>query len=257
MARRTRIVRITIALAVANLLLTACSGASNESVGEAPSSSSTPTSTSAPLAGGTLPDGVLPLPEPSGTESFVVVEAGRYRVPVSDTLAYAIDLPQGTYVHDGKYLAFDETRPPGIGGVLYVDAAGEGAGVSLDPCTSQHDIVPAGTTVDELVTAIINHPILEVSEPAPAELGGARGQYLEVRIPDDYDASSCVDGEVGLVGRPEMVRNALPGYVGAWWVLDIAGERILLQPYCPGPCPRNWAERLRAVAETITFTRFA
>ncbi len=106
-----------------------------------------------------------------------------------------------------------------------------------------------------LVTAITNQPILDVSEPVTAELGGARGLYLEVRIPKDYNASRCGDGEIGLVGRSGMIRNALPGYVGTWWVLNVDGERILVQPYCPGPCPDNSTEHLNEVAETITFTK--
>jgi hypothetical protein len=232
-----------------------CSSTGQDSNANAPATTPTEMRTSAQPDEDSLPDGVLPLPQPSGGDDFAVLPAGRYQVPISDTLAYEIELPEGTYAYDGKYLAFDQARPQRIAGILYVDEAGEGVGVSRDPCTKQDDIVPAGRTIDELVSAISNQPILDVSEPVTAELGGARGLYLEVRIPKDYNASRCGGGEIGLVGRSGMIRNALPGYVGTWWVLNVDGERILVQPYCPGPCPDNSTEHLKEVAETITFTK--
>jgi hypothetical protein len=232
-------------------------GCSSTGPGENDSAAATTSTEASPSVRGegeTLPDGVLPLPRPSDGEEFAVLDAGRYQVPISDTLAYEIELPQGTYAYDGKYLAFDHARPRRIAGILYVDQAGNGTGVSRNPCTQQDEIVPAGGSVGELVTAITNQPILQVSEPTSAKLGGAQGVYLEVRIPKDYDTSSCGDGELGLVGHQGMVRNALPGYVGTWWVLNVDGERILVQPYCPGPCPDHSTERLKEVADTITFS---
>ncbi len=53
-----------------------------------------------------LPAGVLALPEPDGDEDAVVLEAGRYRVPLSETLSFDVDVPPGTEASNGGlYLA--------------------------------------------------------------------------------------------------------------------------------------------------------
>ena len=164
-------------------LASGCSSTGEDNNTSAAANTSTEASPSAQDEADTLPDGVLPLPQPSDGEDFAVLPAGRYQVPISDTLAYEIELPEGTYAYDGKYLAFDQARPQQIAGILYVDEAGDGTGVSRDPCTKQEEIVPAGKTVGELVTAITNQPILEVSEPVPTTLGKARGLSLRYGSP--------------------------------------------------------------------------
>src|SRR5215207_9160535 len=52
-----------------------------------------------------LPDGVLRLPEPGANGESGSLDAGRYHVPLSGTLALEVDLPEDTIAHsDGLYL---------------------------------------------------------------------------------------------------------------------------------------------------------
>jgi len=190
---------------------------------------------------------VLPFLDPDTPTDGRILEAGRYRIPLSDTLSLDIDLPTGTEANgDGMYLAFDQV-------ILKVEAAGEGYGVPRDPCYSFVDIAPAGVTVADLVSAIRKQPVYEVTRLAPVTIGGAEGQSFELRIPRAYDSSSCIDSQVGLPGKPSTSNNMSPGYVARWWVLDVAGERAVLQTYCDG-CTPAASERMVEVVESITFT---
>jgi hypothetical protein len=193
-----------------------------------------------------LPAGVLALPEPDGEEDAVVLEAGRYRVPLSDTLSFDVDVPPGTEANNGGlYLAVEEI-------VLKVEAAGEDYGVPRDPCSAYTDIEPAGPTVGNLVNAIRNQPIYRASRPEPIEFEGAGGQYLELRIPRGYDASSCGDRQDGLPGNPDANNNMSPGYVGHWWILDVNGQRAVVQTLCD-QCDPQTSEPITRMVQSITF----
>jgi hypothetical protein len=194
-----------------------------------------------------LPAGVLALPESDGVEDAVVLEAGRYRVPLSDTLSFDVDVPPGTEANNGGlYLAVEET-------VLKVEAAGQDYGVPSDPCSAYTRIEPAGPTVGNLVGAIRNQPIYRASRPEPIEFAGAVGQYVELRIPRAYDASSCGDGQVGLPGNPGSNNNMSPGYVGHWWIVEVEGQRAVVQTLCD-QCDPEPSEPIARMVQSITFT---
>ncbi|WP_183099697.1 hypothetical protein [Nocardioides pelophilus] len=173
----------------------------------------------------TLPEGVLPLPEPEPGEDHATLSEGRYRVPLSDSLAFDIDVPEGTSAHeDGLYLAKERI-------IIKTEVAGEEYGVPRDPCTDQ-TIEPTGPTVDDLVRELRDLPVYEVSRPEPVELGDAAGTYLEARIPAGFDASPCEDGQVQLPANTGTAVNAPPPYIGRWWVLDVDGTRVVVQQNC-------------------------
>jgi hypothetical protein len=219
---------------------------SGDLTADAPSSRAA--STSATQAA--LPDGILALPEAEGAdEDAIIAEPGRYRVPLSDTLALEVDLPKDTglsYYEEGVYLGFDTM-------VLKTEVAGESYGVPADPCHSFNDVRPAGSSVEDLVTAIRKEPVYRVSRPEPVEIDGAAGQYLELRIPAKVDASTCTESQLGLPGNLGSNNNMEPGYVGLWWILDVEGERTVIQAFC-GKCDAPTAERITRTVRQITFT---
>ncbi|TNM42838.1 hypothetical protein FHP29_07500 [Nocardioides albidus] len=189
---------------------------------------------------------VSALPHPDPGESAVDVDAGRYRVAISDSLAFEVDLPQGSTAHDdGLFLA---TRSF----VLKTEVAGRRYGVPRDPCTDQV-IEPAGPTVDDLVRALVSLPVYEVSRPRPVELGGAEGFYLEARIPSTYNAAPCERGAVQLPSRPSTAVSGPAPYLGRWWVLDVADHRVVVQQNCWG-CTTDEFDSAPATPESITFT---
>lgn len=193
-----------------------------------------------------LPDGVLPLPEPDASGQTSSLDAGRYHVPLSDTLAFEIDLPQNSTAHnDGLYL---DTK----NGILKVEVAGDQYGVPIDPCNAQI-ITPVGPTVQDLVVAIRNEPIYRVGRPERVEIGGAEGTHLEVGIPAGYDALLCENNEVGMPGNPTTGNNMPPGHVGDWWILDVDGQRVVVQQLCER-CDAETADRVVRTVQGITFT---
>lgn len=194
-----------------------------------------------------LPAGVVPLPKTGSGEGAVVLSGGRYRVPLSETLSVDVDLPPGTEANgEGLYLVHDDT-------VLKVEAAAEGFGVASDPCRGFKDISPAGSTVGDVVRAIRDQMPYRVSRLEPVELGGAAGKHFELGIPSGFDASSCVDGQVGLPGNPGTNNNMKPGYVGQWWILDADGQLAVLQTFCD-KCEGEESASLADAVQGITFT---
>jgi hypothetical protein len=253
MSRRTRMLQTSIALASVGILLGAC-GDTSDAAGKTGGVAASPSSGSSQLGDGrstaeavSLPGGVLALPvTPEGQEP-APLDAGRYRVPLGHSLAFEVDLPQGTTSNsDGLYL---QSSP----NVLKVEPAGQEYGVPVDPCALQ-SIEPAGRTVQDLVEAIRQEPIYRVSQRERVTIGGAHGTHLLIRIPAGYDASSCESSQVGLPGNPDTSNNMPPGYAGDWWILDVHGHRVVAQQLCDG-CTAAQRERVARQVEHITFPR--
>lgn len=195
------------------------------------------------------PDDVLRLPALAEGESAVDLAGGRYRIPLTSDLSFDIDLPGPTTAHDdGLFLATERY-------VVKTEAAFEAYGVPRHPCTD-HMIEPVGPTVDDLVQAIGRLPVYEVSRPEPVELGGGEGFYVEARIPRSYDASKCERDTVRLPGNPSSAVGGPPPYVGRWWVLDVDGQRVVIQQNCWGCGPHPYDGGPQTV-ESITFTSTA
>jgi hypothetical protein len=245
--RRNTTLRTAVALAAVTALLGACSdnGADDDTKADpAPSSSPAAGDTSAPAEEVDLPDGVLPLPGSDPGADAVRLEAGRYRVPLDESLSFDVDVPDQTYAHDdGLFLASGPV-------VLKTELADETYGVPADACTEQA-IVPAGPTVDDLVEAIHGQPIYAVTGAEPVELGGAHGTYLEIRIRSDYVTGQCADG-VALPGTPNTSIDFAPDYHGYWWILDVDGQRVVVQQNCG--CGTDRLDRAAAIPQSIAFT---
>jgi hypothetical protein len=192
-----------------------------------------------------LPDGVLALPDDDPGEDFASLDAGRYRIALDDTLAFDVDVPDKTYSHsDGLFLS---TGPV----VLKTEIAGESYGVPDNAC-QDNDIEAVGPTVTDLVTAIHDTRPYRVSAPEHVRFAGARGTYLEIRIPAGYDATPCHDHLVALPGNPGTYNNLEPGYIGKWWILDVDGQRVVVQQNCL--CAPQRLDGADSIPRSIAFT---
>lgn len=245
MSRLIQTLRPSLAIAAVGALLVACAGneadADNDTAGAPPASSSAESP-----EGAALPDDVLALPDNDSGADFATLDAGRYRIPLSDSLSFDVDVPDQTFAHDdGLFLATGAI-------VLKAEIAGEEYGVPHDPCTA-HIIDPAGPTVDDLVQAIRSEPAYQVTRPEPVELGGASGTYLEVRIPRDRDTPRCDGGEVQTPGNPDNAISWKPPYIGSYWILDVDGQRVVVAQSC-GPCSSDEAHGDSADVRSISFT---
>ncbi|WP_182481193.1 hypothetical protein [Nocardioides immobilis] len=254
--QRNITLRTSVALAAVTALLGACSESGADSVDkadESPSSasateeSSVPTDdSSAPTDDVDLPDGVLALPEREPGESSVSLPGGRYHVPLNDTLAFEVDVPADSTAHDdGLFIATEDF-------VVKTEVAGDAYGVPRHPCTDQ-TIEPAGSTVEDLLGAIADLPVYETTPPEAVELGGADGAYIEARIPRRYDASQCGGDALQLPGNPDTAVSGPPPYIGRWWILDVDGQRVVVQQNCWG-CRADQFDRGPRTPQSITFT---
>ncbi len=203
-----------------------------------PASDPTETHTGLPAAVQSLPDA------PSG-ETAVDVPAGRYRVPLDDALAFDVTLPAGTTAHDDGLFLATETF------IIKTELADEDYGVPRHPCTDQ-EIEAVGPGVDDLVRALVDLPVYEVSTPAAVRIGGVDATYLEARVPRTYDDSRCPDDGVQLPGTRDTAVSGSAPYLGRWWVLEVEGRRVVVQQNCWG-CSARQFEAAVPTPQTITF----
>jgi hypothetical protein len=236
--RRTRIAAVTAALAVVIGTGVGIGLSTRENAGHPE-----PVHDPAPVV--ELPEGVLPLPASVAGEEPPALDAGRYRVPISESLAIDADLPSGTQAEPGSLYVLTPDA------VLKMEIANERYGVAEDPCHGD-GITRVGPTVEDLVEAIRAQHGLQVGPPEPVTIGGAEGQYLLVRIDPDFDASICRDGQVNLPGIDGTNNNVTPAYVGEWWIVDAGDQRVVLQGMCD-PCAGDPPSSTRKIVESITF----
>jgi hypothetical protein len=109
--------------------------------------------------------------------------------------------------------------------------------------------------VTDLATALRQQPVLEVSQPDPVTVDGNHGLYVEVRIPETVDSSSCIDDTVALFSTGLDEWGWTEGFIGQWWILNVDGERVVVMPQCDTTCTDNDFDTLTTMAESITFTR--
>ena len=139
---------------------------------------------------------------------------------------------------DGAGLLF------GRGGWLYTVSQVCG-GSGPDP---NGPTIPTGTTVDEFVTALVDHPDLDVTSPVDVTLAGYTGKYLEFRAP----ANTTTDpGGCGyFVWEPGIYAQG-PNALWRIWVLDVDGVRVVVRSDSfPGTSPQVQAQ-LAAIVDSI------
>jgi hypothetical protein len=130
-----------------------------------------------------------------------------------------------------------------------------GSGLFSEPCrTVEQEAepvadIPVGPTVDDLVTALVDHPSLDVTDPVDVTLAGYSGKYLDLTIPDDI--SECAHY------RPMDVQHHYaqgPGQRWHMWILDVDGVRVLVEKNdYPAAPPETLAEE-QAIIESLVIT---
>lgn len=229
---RTTLLSTAAALAAVSALATACSDDDADAT-DAPSTEP-------------LPAGVTALPANDAGADFATLTAGRYRIPLGDTLTFDVTVPSESFAHDrGLFVATGQV-------VLKTELAGDDFGVAAEACT-RHGIVPAGPGVDDLVEALRALAPFQVSKPRTVTLGGAQGFYLEATLPASVDVAQCTEGKVQLPGTAATAVDSPAGYVGHWWVLDVDGHRVVVQHAC-WECTAADVDTVASIPESIAFT---
>jgi hypothetical protein len=102
--------------------------------------------------------------------------------------------------------------------------------VSTDSCRWQDSWETPGESVAELADALVAMPGRQATTPVPVTLGGYEGLYLEWSLPADLDLATC-DEETAVAWKGDFGRTRghdIPGMIDRIWVLDVEGERILI-----------------------------
>jgi hypothetical protein len=138
--------------------------------------------------------------------------------------------------------------------------------VFRDPCHWQGTGFDPGPSVSALVAALVVQPMREATRPTDVTLAGYKGQYLELSVPADLKSSTWTNFDVcdvddsghhdfqgwlgnGMGNRYEQV----PGQVDRLWVLDVKGQRLVVDStYSADTTPADRAE-LASVVASLRF----
>lgn len=223
--------------------------------GPAVSPTQAPTAAPSPTAVPTL------APSPSPTAAAVklpvngALAAGTYYIDdraMAQAERFTFTMPAGWTTSDYGFIAKDRDEPGEVMLIPWVVTH-----VFSDACR-WGTLVDAGTTVDELVTALVEQEGREASAPSDVTLGGFPAKRIELIVPADLDVSMCSNGFLrywpdagpnlsgGLCCNP-------PGNTDVVYVIDVAGNRlVVVARHYPGSSAENRAE-LQAIVDSIVI----
>jgi hypothetical protein len=222
-----------------------------------PSPSKSPAPSPALFPIGPLPAGSHTIQPFVGPGGLCVGQAGCTEAGAEDdSIRITLTVPDGWSGFEYSIIpSVERYSPPGgagllfgRGGWLYPPPACLGPGVLHDGPT-----IPTGTTVDAFVTALVEHPDLDVTSPVDVTLGGYSGQYLELRAPANVTTDELGPDPSGcgfFVWEPGIYAQG-PNALWRIWVLDVDGIRVVVRADSfPGTTPQVQAQ-LQAIVDSI------
>ena len=127
-----------------------------------------------------------------------------------------------------------------------------------DPCrwSTTRPETPA-TTVDELVAALAAQASRDASDPVDVTVDGHQGKSITLHVPDDANFAECDQGLFGswaIGGDPSPSRvHQGRGQIDKLWILDVAGELIVIDAGHYAGTPAEIVDQLDAIVESATF----
>ena len=202
-----------------------------------------------PLAAGTYT--TQPFAGPGGLCVAESSQAGCIEAGAEDdAIRITVTLPDGWTGVGGVIPTVEGYSPPGGAALGF----GRGGWLYSELCGGPGPDIPTGTTVDEFVTALVDHPDLDVTSPVDVTLGGYSGRYLELRAPANIttdelgpDPSGC---NYYFVWEPGIYAQG-PNALWRIWVLDVDGVRVVVRnDSFPGTTPQVQSQ-LQAIVDSI------
>ena len=242
----------TAALLIALIaMLAACGGSSADesSPGEKSTVASTVTSqeTSLPLGSGQ---------EELKAGTHVLDLVARDQVGVGPGPAHMpriqITLPDGWFNYKGVAVGKGRKfRPKTF--VFFWDVAE----VYPRPCKwAFKSMIDPGRDVEGLASALAKQPLRNATAPTDTEFAGFRAKYLELSVPTNIDFDDCDEGffeSWTANGWASDRYQQTPGQVDRIWILDVNGERLVIDAsYLPEATPQDRTE-LERVVDSIRF----
>lgn len=260
-------VAILVVVVVGFRFLPASAGIGGPTVTPVPTPSPTPSPTSSPspspspspalFPNGSLPAGSYTIQPFVGPGGLCVGQPGCTEAGAEDdSIRITLTVPDGWAGLEYSIVPSVESYSPprgggllfGRGGWLYPPPSCAGPGISNDGPT-----IPTGTTVDAFVTALVDHPDLDVTSPVDVTLGGYSGQYLELRAPANVTTAELGPDPSGcgfFVWEPGIYAQG-PNALWRIWVLDVDGVRVVVRADSfPGTTPQVQAQ-LQAIVDSI------
>lgn len=205
-----------------------------------PSPSPMPVTEESPLPAGRY----FVVPFGPGGMDLCYGQAGCTEDPSDDTMRFTLTVPDG-WVGGTVHVLFasEGKAPPGGAGLII----SRGGGLYAEPCGDEPPPnIAVGPTVEDFVSALVDHPKLDVTAPIDITLAGFAGKYVDLQVPSDISAcaESYFPWEPGIYAQGPSSRWHL-------WILDVDGIRVVVQSTdYEGTTPQRQAE-LRAIVESI------
>lgn len=180
------------------------------------------------------------------------LEPGRYVMSMSEaaTMSPVLTVPDG-YSHLDEGWAIFVTEDTGSDGYSPTLAVWEIDAVYSHPCDPSSRLEPVGPSVADLANALAAQPMRNGSTPAPVTVNGYDGLYVQLSVPDDIDINTCPGGRFN--SWPGRWQQG-PGQIDMVWILDVDGERIVLNAMHGPTAPPEQVEEVRAIVSTVAFT---
>ena len=142
------------------------------------------------------------------------------------------------------------------------------AEVPRNPCHPLGHIYDPGTTVDDLVTALATQPMRHATTPTDVTLGGYSGRYLTWSAPAHWVVTGNADFkgcDVQSNGHRDFVNwysnldaeqyTQVAGQVDRLWVLDVNGQRLLVDATFSPDTTQAQRDELGQIATSLRFVQ--
>jgi len=215
--------------------------------GPGPTPTQTPTPTPAVLGDGPLSAGryvtpwttkdwtTCPKPDAPDCNGPVVAEPVRFTVTVPDG-------PRG----QRDLLAREQSAAPSGASLGF----GPGNWLYSDPClTPENDTdadIPVGPTVNDLATALAEHPLLDTTDPLDVAIDRFAGKYVDLQVPADIAKCTRSYSPMG-----SWVYAQGPSNRWHIWILDVNGQRVVVQSADYAATSAQRQAELKAMVESI------
>jgi hypothetical protein len=190
-----------------------------------------------------------PIPNLSGQQDL---DAGTYRVGEPFRMDITISVPDGWNAFEDWAVNPPIGADPPAGSALgfwsvenlYVDPLTPGLG-TLNP--------PVGSTVDDLVDALVSHPGWTTTEPTDVTVDGFAGKLVELTVPSDIEFDNCGSNPFRIWTRTNGGARCAqgPGQIHQIYVVDVEGERLVFYVISFPDTPAADLAALQAVVDSI------
>jgi hypothetical protein len=221
-----------------------------------PSKSPSPSPSPARIPDGPLPAGSYTAQPFAGPGGLCAGQAGCIDAGAEDdSIRITFTVPDGWAGIGGTiFRAVENNSPPGGAGLLF----SRGPWLTPELCGAPVPDVATGTTVDDFVNALVEHPDLELTSPVDVTLAGYSGKYLELQAPaniaTDQDNPRPSECAYYFVWEPGIYAQG-PNHLWHIWVLDVDGTRVVVRSDTYPETTAAVKGQLAAIVDSIQIER--